>query len=121
MRNETARPADAVAPLPRRLRLFYGVGEFGQQFSLMSLSMFLLFFYTDVLKIDPAAAGVLLLIAKFWDAVNDPLMGMIIERSNGKHGKKCGGTTEFYTPAEHKDENKYEKRHHKIPAERITE
>lgn len=87
MRNETARPADAVAPLPRRLRLFYGVGEFGQQFSLMSLSMFLLFFYTDVLKIDPAAAGVLLLIAKFWDAVNDPLMGMIIERSNGKHGK----------------------------------
>lgn len=79
--------ADAVAPLPRRLRLFYGVGEFGQQFSLMSLSMFLLFFYTDVLKIDPAAAGVLLLIAKFWDAVNDPLMGMIIERSNGKHGQ----------------------------------
>lgn len=87
MKNEAARPAGALAPLPRKLRLFYGVGEFGQQFSVMSLSMFLLFFYTDVLKIDPKAAGVLLLIAKFWDAVNDPLMGAIIERSNGKHGK----------------------------------
>lgn len=87
MNHETAKPADAVTPLPRRLRLFYGIGEFGQQFSVMSLSMFLLFFYTDVLKIDPKAAGVLLLIAKFWDAVNDPLMGTIIERSNGKYGK----------------------------------
>ena len=75
MKNEAARPAGALAPLPRKLRLFYGVGEFGQQFSVMSLSMFLLFFYTDVLKIDPKAAGVLLLIAKFWDARERPADG----------------------------------------------
>lgn len=88
MNDNTQRPAGAeAAPLPRKLRMFYGVGEFGQQFSVMTLSMFLLFFYTDVLKISPAAAGILLLVAKFWDAVNDPLMGVIIERSNGKHGK----------------------------------
>ena len=87
MSQNVSQNVDAVAPLPKKLRLFYGVGEFGQQFSVISLSMFLLFFYTDVLKIDPTAAGVLLLVAKFWDAVNDPLMGVIVEKSNGKHGK----------------------------------
>ena len=82
MNHNTQGPAGAeAAPLPRKLRMFYGVGEFGQQFSVMTLSMFLLFFYTDVLKISPAAAGILLLVAKFWDAVNDPLMGCLLYTS----------------------------------------
>lgn len=74
--------------LPRRLRLFYGVGEFGQQFSICALNYFLLYFYTDVLGISPAAAGVLMLLAKFWDGINDPIVGLIIDRSkSGKEGK----------------------------------
>lgn len=74
--------------LPRRLRMFYGVGEFGQQFSICALNYFLLYFYTDVLKIDPIAAGVLMLVAKFWDGINDPIMGLLIDRSKpGKEGK----------------------------------
>lgn len=80
--------AVAESGLPRRLRLFYGVGEFGQQFSICALNYFLLYFYTDVLKIDPIAAGVLMLIAKFWDGINDPIMGLFIDRSKpGKNGK----------------------------------
>lgn len=86
-KNEAPAASPLAPPLPRKLRLFYGIGEFGQQFSVISLSMFLLFFYTDVLKISPAAAGVLMLIAKLWDGVNDPIMGVLIDRSRGKHGK----------------------------------
>lgn len=74
--------------LPRRLHMFYGIGEFGQQFSLGTLNYFLLYFYTNVLKIDPVAAGVLMLVAKFWDGINDPIVGLFIDRSKpGKDGK----------------------------------
>lgn len=79
----------ATSTLPRRLRLFYGIGEFGQQFSLCALNYFLLYFYTDVLGISTAAAGVLMLVAKFWDGINDPIMGLFIDRSKPGKGGKC--------------------------------
>lgn len=86
-KTPTARVV-STSTLPRRLRLFYGVGEFGQQFSLCALNYFLLYFYTDVLGISATAAGVLMLVAKFWDGINDPLMGLFIDRSKpGKEGK----------------------------------
>ena len=89
MKNKTpTAKVVATSTLPRRLRLFYGIGEFGQQFSLCALNYFLLYFYTDVLGISTAAAGVLMLVAKFWDGINDPIMGLFIDRSKpGKEGK----------------------------------
>lgn len=86
-KNPTAKVV-STSTLPRRLRLFYGIGEFGQQFSLCALNYFLLYFFTDVLGISAAAAGVLMLVAKFWDGINDPIMGLIIDRAKpGKDGK----------------------------------
>lgn len=89
MKNKTpTAKVVSTSTLPRRLRLFYGIGEFGQQFSLCALNYFLLYFFTDVLGISAAAAGVLMLVAKFWDGINDPIMGLIIDRSKpGKEGK----------------------------------
>ena len=58
----------STSALPRRLRLFYGIGEFGQQFSLCALNYFLLYFFTDVLGISAAAAGVLMLVAKYHES-----------------------------------------------------
>ncbi len=93
-------PANSLEPpLPRALRLFFGIGEFGQQFSVASLQYFLLFFYTDVLKIDPAAAGILILLAKFWDGINDPIMGVIIDTNHSKHGKCRGMLLHWALPA----------------------
>jgi Na+/melibiose symporter-like transporter len=48
---------------------------------------FLLFFYTDVFGIPAAVAGTLFVISRFWDAVNDPMMGIIADRTNTKWGK----------------------------------
>ena len=48
---------------------------------------FLLFFYTDVFGISAAAAGTMLMLSRFWDAVNDPLMGVISDRTNTRWGK----------------------------------
>ena len=78
---------ESGSALPKKLRRFYGIGEFGQQLSIMTLNMYLLYFYTNVLGISGAAAGTLLLVARVWDAINDPIMGMIIDNTHSKHGK----------------------------------
>ena len=79
--------AETTGSLPKKLTRFYGVGEFGQQLSLMTLNMYLLYFYTNVLGISGTAAGTLLLIARIWDAINDPMMGMIIDNTHSKYGR----------------------------------
>lgn len=53
---------------------------------------FLLAFYTDVLGITAAAAGTLFLIARIWDAVNDPMMGTLADKMFGRRLKKLTGS-----------------------------
>ncbi|MDY0393453.1 glycoside-pentoside-hexuronide (GPH):cation symporter [Virgibacillus halophilus] len=45
------------------------------------------FFYTDVFGITAAAAGTLFLVTRIFDAVNDPIMGIIVDKTKSKHGK----------------------------------
>lgn len=78
---------EAPNKLPTKLRMFYGVGEFGQQLSVLTLNMYLLYFYTNVMGVSGKVAGTLLLVARIWDAINDPIMGMIIDNTHSKHGK----------------------------------
>ena len=49
--------------------------------------IYLTFFYTDIFGISPAAVGTMLLVTRIWDTVNDPLMGIIADRTNTKWGK----------------------------------
>lgn len=51
------------------------------------ITMYLTFFYTDVFGIPAAAMGALFLFSRIWDAVNDPIMGAIADRTNTKWGK----------------------------------
>ena len=51
------------------------------------INYFLLFFYTDVLVIPPAAATVIFTIARVWDAINDPMMGVICDTTKSREGK----------------------------------
>lgn len=84
MKENVERSASA---LPRRLRMLYGVGEFGQQLSVLMLNMYLSHFYTNVMDISGKAAGLLLLVAHVWDATNGPLTGMIIDNTHNRHSK----------------------------------
>lgn len=74
-------------PVGRKEKLAYGFGCFGQNFAYYFLANYILFFYTDVFGILPAAAGTLLLVTKIWDGVNDPMMGMIVDRTRSRWGK----------------------------------
>ncbi|GKX27541.1 putative glucitol transport protein GutA [Vallitalea longa] len=67
--------------------LKYGVGGIGSNVAFMLVMMYLMFFYTDVLGINAAAVGGLFLVARIIDAVTDPLMGMIADRTKSRWGK----------------------------------
>tara|TARA_B100001057_G_scaffold344858_1_gene345919 strand:+ start:3093 stop:4487 length:1395 start_codon:yes stop_codon:yes gene_type:complete len=68
-------------------KISYGSGDFASSIFWSLFSMFLLFFYTDVFGISAAAAGTMFLVTRLWDAVNDPLMGMLGDRTKTKWGK----------------------------------
>jgi len=65
----------------------YGLGDFASSMFWKLFSIFLLFFYTDVFGITAAAVGTMFLVTRIWDAANDPLMGILCDRTESKHGK----------------------------------
>lgn len=70
-----------------REKLAYGSGDMACNFIFSTVSIFLLIFYTDIFGITPLQASTLFLIARIWDAINDPIMGMIVDKLNLKNGK----------------------------------
>lgn len=73
--------------VPRREGLWFALGVAGQNVSCGLVGWFY-YFCTDVAYYDMAVIGIVLTIARIWDAVNDPLMGMIIDRHRFKNGEK---------------------------------
>ncbi len=71
---------------PRWRRAAYGFGDFGFNLYWSSASMFLLYYYTDVLGLTATAAGLIFLIAMVWDGITDPIMGFIAERTRTRWG-----------------------------------
>jgi glycoside/pentoside/hexuronide:cation symporter, GPH family len=69
-------------------KLAYGSGDLGTAISAAIRGFFLLFFLTDIARIDPAAAGVILLINRFWDAINDPFVGWLSDHTVTRWGRR---------------------------------
>jgi GPH family glycoside/pentoside/hexuronide:cation symporter len=65
----------------------YGVGDLGINLYFISTMTYLMFFYTDIFGLSAAAAGTLMLVARIIDAITDPIMGMIAERTRSKSGR----------------------------------
>lgn len=59
----------------------------GQNIIFILVSLYAMLFFTDYVGISPAVVGIIFVIARIWDAVNDPLFGMIVDKSNPKGGK----------------------------------
>ncbi len=75
------------APLTWGRRLGYSMGDYGFNLYWQSISLFLYFFYTDVLGISPLWAGISFAIASVYDAVSDPIMGSIADRTRTRWGR----------------------------------
>lgn len=75
------------APLSFKEKAGYGLGDAASNFYLYFFGAFLMYYYTDVAGLAPAAVGTILLISRFIDAASDPIMGMIADRTNSRWGK----------------------------------
>ena len=65
----------------------YSLGDAAANFVFMSMVLFQLNFYTDVFGLSASAAAAILLWPRLWDAVFDPLMGVLADRTNTRWGK----------------------------------
>ncbi len=64
-----------------------GAGDFGFNLYWQMASIYLLFFYTDVVGLPPVVAGTIYMAALIWDAVLDPVMGLVADRTRSRHGR----------------------------------
>lgn len=74
--------------LPFGVKLAFGFGELGPAMAGSTMIFFLMVFLTDVAGLNPAMAGSVLLIGKVWDAVNDPLIGWLADRTRSDWGRR---------------------------------
>lgn len=73
--------------LPLRTKIGYSFGEIGSQCSWTLISSYLTVFYTDVVGLAPAVISIIMLVARIWDAINDPMFGAIAENTKTRWGR----------------------------------
>jgi glycoside/pentoside/hexuronide:cation symporter, GPH family len=69
-------------------KLAYGAGDLGPAITANILVFYLLFFFTDVAGLPPGMAGSILMIGKIADAINDPIVGIISDRTRSRWGRR---------------------------------
>ncbi|MDJ0718410.1 MAG: MFS transporter [Prochloraceae cyanobacterium] len=84
--------ASNQTPIPEKLnfstKLAYGAGDLGPAMTANILVFFLLFFFTNVAGLPPGIAGSILTIGKISDAINDPIIGILSDRTRSRWGRR---------------------------------
>ncbi len=68
-------------------KIAYGLGDTASNIIFQTVMMFLLIFYTDVVGLSPATVGTLFLVVRVFDAITDPLMGSLADRTHTRWGQ----------------------------------
>ena len=69
-------------------KLAYGAGDFGPAIAANILVFYLLFFFTNVAGLPPGLAGSILMIGKISDAINDPIIGVLSDKTRSRWGRR---------------------------------
>ena len=77
----------ATTPIRFREKFCYGLGDTSANIFMGMTMMFLSIYYTDVFKLNPAAMGTLFLITRLIDAINDPVIGSLSDRTRSRLGR----------------------------------
>jgi glycoside/pentoside/hexuronide:cation symporter, GPH family len=81
--------ADAVpSRLPLSTRLAFGAGDLSPGIAAIIIGFFQALFLTTVAGLSPGAAGLILLLSRVWDAITDPWMGIISDRTRSRFGRR---------------------------------
>jgi len=87
MSTLSAPPDTALPKLGFGRSLAFAAGDFGFNLYWQSLSLYLLFFYTDSVGLTAAAAGLIYMLASIWDGLVDPAVGVIAGRTRSRWGR----------------------------------
>jgi GPH family glycoside/pentoside/hexuronide:cation symporter len=68
-------------------KIGYGFGDLASVLYWQTFMLYFTYFYTDVFLIPASIAATMFLVSRIWDGINDPLMGMIADRTNTRWGK----------------------------------
>lgn len=68
-------------------RFYYALGDFGYNFMYYWLSTYLMIYYTDTIGIPAATVSVMMLVIRIFDALNDPLIGSLADRTHTRWGR----------------------------------
>ena len=97
MGNDSASTATVSRTYTKRERNGYLVGMFGQNMIYNVISTGLYFYFQNVICLPAMALGWIWTIARVWDAINDPMMGTIVDKTRSKWGK-CRPYLIFFPP-----------------------
>jgi GPH family glycoside/pentoside/hexuronide:cation symporter len=67
-------------------KIGYGLGDTASNIFFFGVNAWIFFYYTEICKIPPATVGTLLLVPRLWDALSDPLMGTLADRTRSRFG-----------------------------------
>lgn len=87
MENNMKQPIIASDKLSGKEKVGYATGDLACNLIFSTVGAFLMYFYTDVYGLAPMAVSMIFLVARIWDGLNDPIMGVIVDRTKSKHGK----------------------------------
>ncbi|MEM1261649.1 MAG: MFS transporter [Pseudomonadota bacterium] len=73
--------------MPTLAKLAYGIGIFGPMMGWVAAMQYLMYFYTEVIGLEPTQAGLVFLIGMAWDAISDPLIGTVADRTRTRWGR----------------------------------
>ncbi len=77
----------SASKLSIKEKVGYSLGDAASNLFFQTFILFLPIFYTDIFGLPAAAMGTMFLVTRIWDAVNDPIMGMIADRTRSRWGK----------------------------------
>jgi sugar (glycoside-pentoside-hexuronide) transporter len=81
-------PASPAAPLSTRSIVDYSLPSFGSGFLFILVNIYLLNYATDVLLIAPATISLIFALSRLWDAVADPVVGFLTDRTQSRFGRR---------------------------------
>lgn len=76
----------------------FATANLGNNAYFMIITMFMMFFFTNVMGLKPMVAGTIFMVARLVDAFTDPIMGFIIDHTNFKHFGKLRGYVQIGAP-----------------------
>ena len=90
MTQQVTTPLTPVTtkPLDLKEKIIFGSGDLFIGGTQVILAFYYLRFLTDVIQITPALAGTIVLISKIWDAVSDPMMGVLTDNTRTRWGRR---------------------------------